>query len=351
MSVFVKLSALAIRPILGAVARTVLPGIGGDAAEKAGAAVERYFVSRFTEPSQRLRKALRESNERSWRAVELALAPETMWGNITSRLFDKDGDDKGFRDNLRAFLEANPLQLPPEQADEVRKRALRELHSARRTKIIPGSDTTAGAMAKEAACFYQFRDAPAIRSAELEVISGVACQLRESGYPTLAKVIEARPVADGPHLITFAVRYFFRHEVEDDEQLFQGLVYEQVDQIGKAVTEGFDKLLDSLRTHEDRLVAVLTLAEAIHADVLDLKEEQRNMGDNLRGMYAQVEEIGRNVNRLLERNISAGDSCSIRSEAERELVRALKAKYRSLPDDQRARLPALLLDPASVTYP
>ena len=39
-----------------------------------------------------------------------------------------------------------------------------------------------------------------------------AGQLRESGYPTLAKVVEDRPVADGPHLITFAVRYFFRHE-------------------------------------------------------------------------------------------------------------------------------------------
>ena len=121
----------------------------------------------------------------------------------------------------------------------------------------------------------------------------VAGSLREYRHSALADLVELRPVANQPPLLAVAVRFFFRREVETNDQLFQGLVYDQVDQVGQALETGLGRLQDTLQNHGERLLEILALTETIHANVLDLKSEQAKLGDGLPGNLFRRVQPGR----------------------------------------------------------
>ena len=85
MSLMLKLSCLALRPVLGGAAKLILQGIEFKAAEEAVCAVESYVVACFNDPSKNLRNALARAADRSWRAVEIALSGESFWSRLTDR--------------------------------------------------------------------------------------------------------------------------------------------------------------------------------------------------------------------------------------------------------------------------
>jgi hypothetical protein len=223
MGLFRSLSLIALRQVTAGAAQ---------AAGLAGAeGVAGFLTDRFTDHSQRLVIALRSANERAWQALEVALAGESLWNKLD------DADDKAFRQQVRVFLDATPLEgLPAQSADdlprssadlsagrpavgggrpavgastEFRQLCLRELRAARRSGLLLADPLRPDDLAKRAADFTRFDDPAALLEREGQALDGVAGELREAGHASLARLVSLRP-ADGPPLLVRAVRFFFR---------------------------------------------------------------------------------------------------------------------------------------------
>jgi hypothetical protein len=140
-------------------------------------------------------------------------------------------------------------------------------------------------------------------------------------------------------LLVTGMRYFFRREVETDQELFQGLTFSRIEDISKAQAEGFSAIDQALAQHGARLEELLG---DLHADVLDIKAEMTRYGQQMRELSAAVLQALDQHRLAQQRELRASDSLSIRSEPERRLVKALVGRYRSLPQERRRELPALL---------
>jgi len=153
--------------------------------------------------------------------------------------------------------------------------------------------------------------------------------------------------------VVVAVRYFFRREVESDGQLARQLVYTHVEGLGKAQEEAFGKLDAALRDHGQRLEQTLdSVAEAIAGlrdTMLDLREELRQqvsaVGARVEGQYRALCD---HVLQLLEhlrvqgRPVRVGDSFSLPSARDRDVIGELLRSYKALPEEQQRSAPALL---------
>src|SRR5437868_2755922 len=100
MSILLSLSTLAIRE--------VVDGACACAGIKNGTAVVGILTERFTDHSQRLTKALHSSNQNAWKALEIALAGESLWDRC--KVLIARSEDKAFAQQVRAFLDAAPLR-------------------------------------------------------------------------------------------------------------------------------------------------------------------------------------------------------------------------------------------------
>src|SRR5262245_40499654 len=115
------LSVLALRTVLGGTCRV----IGGEAGEGLAVGVTRFLASRINDPSQAAVTALKRSTERSWRAIEVALAGESLLGRLDR------AEDRAFRDQLRGFLATVANDLPAYD-ESFRRRCLADLRAARK---------------------------------------------------------------------------------------------------------------------------------------------------------------------------------------------------------------------------
>src|SRR5262249_11914430 len=122
--IFETLAAMALRELLGAGGDQV--GLSGlDLESERLEKVVRFFSRRFRDHGERLPRALARSHERAWKALEIALAGEGMWGWLANK------EDKAFRQRVRAFLDAAPCGELAAQGPEFRKACLKELRYAR----------------------------------------------------------------------------------------------------------------------------------------------------------------------------------------------------------------------------
>ena len=118
-----------------------------------------------------------------------------------------------------------------------------------------------------------------------------------------------------------------------------------MDRLSKGQEEGFAALATAMaqqgRRLEELLGDVRTVVVETHSAVLDLQGK-------IEGQTEQVRQVGQAVQKLLEqhqlqrRELRPGDSLSIRSDTERQLVKQLVARYRALPEGDRKGVPALL---------
>ncbi len=149
-----------------------------------------------------------------------------------------------------------------------------------------------------------------------------------------------------------AIRYFFRREVETDEELSRGLTFCQLEALGQSQEAALRGLHENLQRHgqllDEKLAALLTVStEARDAAVagletaLDLKAEQQRQGQVLGELYQAMAGL-LEQNKLQHRTVHQGDSLSIRDAKERQAVKDLLARYRSLSAEQRQAAPALL---------
>jgi hypothetical protein len=210
--------------------------------------------------------------------------------------------------------------------------------------------------------------------------------VKHAGYENLGWLFGLRPQKQGPPLLVIAARYYFRREVETDRQLFQGLTYVQIEGLGKAQADGFAALETILTQHAQRFEELLgevarvvvetgervkdiqavqqqqlqqsrqvqsavhgmqveqqrqgQQAGQIHDAVLNIQDEQQRQNQQVQGLYQAVQELLKK-HELMKRELRPSDSLSIRDGAERQLVKAVVARFRSLPESERRELPAL----------
>ncbi len=214
MSIFSLLSCIAARQVLADQADSLL-GILGD---------------RFSDNSRRLTAALAQASEKSWRALELALAGPYWVGPVFA-----SRDERQLQAHISGYLDSlTPAVLPGGPA-QFRKACLVELKSARRVKLVPGPCHGAFEEAGAATAFHRYADPDAIMRHEQQLLEGIANVLRRERYPLLARYVELRP-AGGEALLVQAGRYFFRRAVEADAKLAAALTVQKLDGLHRALS-------------------------------------------------------------------------------------------------------------------
>jgi uracil-DNA glycosylase family 4 len=337
MRISANLSALALRQLIGGACKTVGvdPGVG------AIEGVVGFLTRHFIDHSHRLLEALQHSNERAWKALEVALAGDSLWDRC--KLVFARGEDKAFRDQVQPFLNACPLaELSGKTA--YRQACLEELRAARKAGLLTEGTLEPAALARDAGAFARFSDPQALLQAENHALEQMGDDLRKAGHTNLAAFIMLRP-QQGPPLLVVAARYFFRRAVEEDTALFQGLSFAQMEELQHAQEAGFRGLHQALSEQGDRLEKVLcevqVVVVATHAAVLDIQEEQRRQGQQNQDIYQAVVDLQKRLD-LVHQEVQPRDSLSIRTDQERALVKQLVSRYRQLSEDRRAEMPALL---------
>jgi serine/threonine protein kinase len=333
-----NLSALALQPLL----RGAGEAVGLKAAGHGSAALLGFLIQRFSDHSRRLEEALHTASDRAWRTLELALAGPSWWQRCQTLL--SSAEQQSFRRQVQAFLDATPLDGLTDHDPEFREECLRQLRVARQAGLLTTGSLAPEQLAKGTAAFARYADPAALLDAELRTLEQVGVELRQAGYPAAAHFVTLRP-GDGPPLLVSAVRYFFRREVETDEQLFRGLAFARLEGMSRGQEEGFASLHEALVQNGKRLEGLLEEVQVVvtetHRNALDIKSELRLQDQRLQELgQAVLQALGQR--QLERRELHAADSLSVRGEPERQLVRALVQRYRALPAEQRRRTPALL---------
>src|SRR5262249_13322350 len=125
MRITANLAALALKQLVSGACRAAGVEAGAGAVEGAVG----FLLRRFLDHSSRLTEALARSNERAWRAVEVALAGDSLWDRC--KLVLAPGEEKAFRDLVGPFLAGcSVAALVGREA--FRKLALAELRAARK---------------------------------------------------------------------------------------------------------------------------------------------------------------------------------------------------------------------------
>jgi tetratricopeptide (TPR) repeat protein len=320
MPVIHQLAALALDPLVESAVQA-LTQVGG---ERSAAAVAAFLGRHFLDQSKRLPAALQRASAAAWKAVEVSLAGESLW-NWLDR-----AEDRAFREQVRAFLKSAPLDNLPGDGKAFRRECLRQLRAARKAGLFDGALDPAE-LAKSVGGLARFSDPTDLLEAEWQAVAAIAEECRQAGHGALAQLVELRTDPKGTGLLVAGVRYFFRRELETDPELFRGLAWARLGALEGRQDEGFARLAEALDKHgdliEDMLQALLDVVVETRGVVLDIRKE--------------VLDLARRFD-LLHRELRPRDSLSIGSEAERQLVKQVIARYRGLPEDERHRLPDLL---------
>jgi hypothetical protein len=325
----------------------------GDGVENVVATVEQ----RFRDHSQTLPKALQRANVRAWQSLGVALAGDGFLDRV--RLFFASGDDKGVREQVRLFLESSTVSFGGTSA-EFRQACVDELKRLQKSGQLSGQGLSLAEIGREASAFERHVDPQGLIEGTRQAVEKVADALCEN-YPNLSRLLRA-PTPAGPPLLGAAFAYFFRREVETEDELANGLFFDGLRQLTAAQSKGFGEMnkalstlgdrFDALFEQLDRIVAVTTqtleTAAATHASVLDLHAEVQRLSGLQLANVAEFRAILTQVQmQLSQAGIQRGEirpqnSFSIGNEDDRRAVKALLARLHQLPAEDRAKLPALL---------
>jgi uracil-DNA glycosylase family 4 len=351
MAILQTLCNLTLKGVVGGACLAADCDAGVGAVDK----VVGFLTHRFVDHSQSLTGALRRANEQAWKALEVALAGSSFWDKC--KLAFNSAEERAFREQVRPFLEScNLAELNGK--DQFRQDCLRELRAAAKGNLLSGGGLEPQTLARQAGAFARYDNPQAILEAETRALGQVADDLRTAGHANLAAFITLRPQGGDP-LLVVASRYFFRRQVEDDSKLFQGLAFAQLESLQAGQEAAFSGLHQALIEQADRIELVLLDVQsglavvqetvtvtletvtASHETVLDIRAEQERQSEQTRDLYRAVIDLQNRLD-LAGHEVRPQDSLSIRNDAERHLVKQLVGKYRSLPDNQRRGLPALL---------
>ena len=91
------------------------------------------------------------------------------------------GDDRGFREQVRPFLDACPL-AELHGRDAYRRACLEQLRAARKAGLLAGGALDPAALARKAGALAHFGDPDGLLAAEAEALGEVADDLRRAEH-------------------------------------------------------------------------------------------------------------------------------------------------------------------------
>ncbi len=341
MSLVSPLAAFGLRQVLG------------DGIENVAAAIGQHF----RDHAQTLPTALRRAHDRTWQALAVALAGDSLLERI--KVFFASGDDKGVREQLASFLRSNAASFAGTPA-EARVACLEELRQLRKSGRLSADGLAAAEIGRQAGGLRCYGSGEDLIAAARQAVERVADVLA-ADCPNLSRLLRT-PTPDGPPLLAAAFCYFFRREVESNEQLAHGLTFDGLRRLSAAQARGFDEVGSALALLGERFDSLFEQAgraeraagEARDAAVaardatLDLHAELQRLNGQHLASLEEVRALSVQVQQHLARlGMHAGElrsqhSFSLRSEEERRIVRHLLARFRQLPAEQRQKVPALL---------
>ncbi len=344
MSVVGALFGLGLRATLGDVGESVQDVIDS-------------VRERFEDHSQALPEALEKANDKAWRALAVALGGDGFLDHM-KRLM-AEGEARGLRERIKSFLGKHAAYF--DQTPEAFRRAcLAELEKARKAGRLSVKDVTADEAGKEASAFPYYSDSQAMMDVAVKAVERLADGLAPE-CPHLARLLR-QPTPGGPPMIVSAFAFFFRREIETNDELSRGLTFESLRRLTAGQNEGFAALnealtdlgdrFDEVMGHLGRIEAAIDVtrdaALAAHDAVLDMRAELHRLGTL---QLAGVEEVRRLVGEAMVRAATTseppGSSRRFGSDEEEMTVRRLVARIRRLPEDQRRKVPALLMNPTA----
>lgn len=273
-----------------------------------------WLEGRFTDHSGALPQALNRATDRAWQTLGLALAGDALLGRVSG--WFRDRDLTGLRDQIRAFVANTPTGLEATPA-ELRVRACDELTRLRKAGRLaaPGRDAVHADLSRYADPTGLARDAE-------QAVGGTADAV-ESDAPHLARVLRHAP-AGGPPLLAAAFVFFFRREVETDDELARGLTFDALRRLSAAHDRGLDLL-------SDRTAGVLDQLDALFDAI----------GVGFAAADAKLDDIRAKLDKLLaDRDVTRNTAEPLRVSVTTEKELAQLRRWR---DDLR-KLPPELLD-------
>ena len=361
MRILMNLSTLAMRHFVDTACRSAhfmpMGGLAVDLVEN----TTRKLQAHFKDNSDRLVKALKRSNNEAWQTLEIALTGGSFWDRC--KTYFAAGDQQAFKAELQKCLDGLTYPEVPDR-EQFRRYCLSELKAARKAGLLSGGSLDPEPLAAQAGAFARYSEPTSILKAEQDLLQKIADDLESAKYQNLARLVAFQP--RGEPLLVVAVRYYFRRAVEDDPKLFQGLAFSQLEQIQSQQDRGFAALRDLIDQHQQEISTALDEIQAeifatynvasqiqeeqrrqsmrdeqFQKQVLDLMEEQRQKGGRHEDVYNAVVQLQQRLD-LMHTELRPRDSLSIRGDVERQLVKEVVSRYRTLPESHRNQLPALL---------
>ncbi len=205
MSLITQLIGFGLRQVIGDSADNIVPFV-------------EVVEQRFRDHSRTLPKALEQAHNRAWQALGVALAGDGLLDRV--KVFFASGDDKGVREQVQVFLNSNAVSFAGTGA-EFRQACLDELKRLRKSGLLSTQGGSSADLARQAAGFKRHTDPQGLIEESRRAVAGVADALA-GAYPNLCRLLRT-PTPAGPPLLAAAFCYFFRREVETDDELAHGL--------------------------------------------------------------------------------------------------------------------------------
>ena len=336
--------------------RQAIGGLVGEEALGLSNSAINFVRKLFADNSQTLPAALAKANDRAWQSLSIALAGDGIFDSI--KVFFSSGDDKGIREQVRVFLDGYTLAFGGSSL-EFRKQCLQELNQAKAKGLLTAKNISANEMSKQAANFERYTDPSKMITAAGHVMEQIAEDLSIE-FPNLGKLMGQTPEGSPPLLVS-AFAYFFRREVETNDELSNGLVFDGLRQlsasqakgfgeVGKALNsmgDDFEKVINQLVRIETRVEEVSLVVKGTHVAVLDMHAELQKLGSAHLGNADEVRQLMHEVIQKIEQvgmkhgEVKPQHSFSIRTEGERAAVKQLLARFRQIPAQQQQQVPAL----------
>src|SRR5205085_1083090 len=126
-------------------------------------------------------------------------------------------------------LEQTAVGLEETPAD-LRKRCLDELQRLRKAGRLTAGRVSPSDLARQSASFDRFSEPAARSRAAHRIIAQVADGLAAEA-PNLAALLRRPATSHGTPLLAAAFAFFFRRELEDNQQLANGLTFDSLRQL------------------------------------------------------------------------------------------------------------------------
>src|ERR1022692_252809 len=136
--------------------------------------------------SKEIRFGRRRSEREGCGQRHSALAGDSLWDRC--KVLIARSEDQAFAQQVRAFLDAAPLrELAGKKA--FRQKCLEELRAARKAGALTKGSLDHQQLAKEAGAFARFGDPTALVDAEWDMVAGIATEMNQAGYDSLALLL------------------------------------------------------------------------------------------------------------------------------------------------------------------